>query len=432
MKSHLDKILRNTLFKNSLTLAAGTAGAQIITIISAPIITRIYGPEAFGILGVFSSIITIIVPISALTYPVAIVLPKEEKEALGLMRLSFLISVIISLFLLLIVIFFDDQLINLLNINEISNFLLLIPIVVIFASLMQIISQWCIRINEFSVNAKAAFYQSLITNLSKIGIGIIFPLAIVLVVLTTFSYAIRAIIMLTLLNKFKFKRSRSSNLNLLNLAKKYKDFPLFRAPESLITGVSHGLPTIMLTMFFGPVSAGFYSLGRNVLSLPTQMIANAVGDAFYPKVTQAFHDKKDISKIILRTTIIMFLISLVPFGVIILFGPTLFSIVFGPQWAFAGEYARWISLWSISNFANRPAIRALPVINAQKFHLFYTIFGLLIRFSLLSIGFYFFNDDLVSVALFSASGFILNLILISVTIFISKRRYLEFDTKKQQ
>ncbi|MBO1928615.1 hypothetical protein J4731_01440 [Providencia rettgeri] len=44
----------------------------------SPIITRLYGPEVFGILGTFTAILTVITPIAALTYPIAIVLPKSD------------------------------------------------------------------------------------------------------------------------------------------------------------------------------------------------------------------------------------------------------------------------------------------------------------------------------------------------------------------
>lgn len=69
-------------------VATGTAGAQAITMGFAPIITRLYGPEAFGLLGTFSAILAVLTPMAALTYPIAIVLPKDHADAKGLAKLS--------------------------------------------------------------------------------------------------------------------------------------------------------------------------------------------------------------------------------------------------------------------------------------------------------------------------------------------------------
>src|SRR5699024_4271764 len=212
-----------------------------------------------------------------------IIMTKKEIEEKCLMCLSFLISLVISFIIFLILLLFHEPVIRSLKLSEISNYLFIIPLVIVFASLMQIMTQWFIRNNQFIMTSKATIYQSLIINSSKIGFGMVFPYATVLVVLTTCSYAVRALLMVYLARKSKpFRKpgKKVQNISLIFLAKKYKDFPLYRAPESLITGLSHGIPILMLTMLFGPASVGFYSIGRTVLSLPTQMIGNAVGDVF--------------------------------------------------------------------------------------------------------------------------------------------------------
>src|SRR5690625_2278098 len=136
---------------------------------------------------------------------------------------------------------------------------------------MQTAKQWLIRTGQFSINAKATYYQSLIINGGKVGIGLFYPVASVLVILTTFINGIRTLIMVMFVNIPKLSIKRYflyEKKSLFKLAKKYYDFPLFRAPESLLTGISHSAPILLLTALFGPASAGFYSIGRSVLSIP--------------------------------------------------------------------------------------------------------------------------------------------------------------------
>ena len=68
--------------KNIILLVSGTLLAQSVSIISSPILTRIYSPEAFGELGVFTSITSIFSVFMCLRYELALVIPKEKEYAL--------------------------------------------------------------------------------------------------------------------------------------------------------------------------------------------------------------------------------------------------------------------------------------------------------------------------------------------------------------
>ena len=105
----------------------------------------------------------------------------------------------------------------------------------------------------------------------------------------------------------------------------------------------------------------------------------------------------------------------------ILFGPFLFSFVYGAEWEMAGHYARWVAPWFFFAFINRPSVMALPVLSAQDFHLKYTIFMLVVRILLLAVGYYAFESDLIAIALFGLSGAILNIGIILFTLKISSK-----------
>ncbi len=429
MKNTLLNIFKKTFIRNVIILASGTAGAQVIAMVLSPLITRIYGPEAYGIMGTYASMISIIAPVAALTYPIAIVLPKKDQDAKGLIQLSLIITFFISMVSLLIIFIYNKQIVNIFNLKEIANFLYLIPLVVIFGGLMQVSEQWLIRTKQFAINARVTILQSAIINGSKVGIGIIYSFASVLVVLTVFANGLRAGMMIFFAKKSSYQTPITNNKeekkSLRELAKQYYDFPTYRAPEVFLNATSNGLPILMLTAFFGPASAGFYSIGRTVLSIPSQLIGKSVGDVFYPRIAEAANNKEDLTALIKKATIALGAVGIVPYGLIVLFGPTLFNFVFGSDWIIAGEYARWIALWSFFGFMNRPSVMALPVMSAQRFHLIYTVIMLITRIGVLVIGYYVFSSDVVAVALFGISGAILNFGLITITLKISRRRVFE-------
>jgi len=425
MKEKLIKFSKKPFVRNVILLASGTAMAQVIAMILSPIITRLYGPEAFGLMGTFMAVVSIVAPIAALTYPIAIVLPKRDQDAKGLIRLSLVITTIVSIISLVILLLFNKQIINIFNIKEIEIYLYLIPLIIIFSGLMQVAEQWLIRIKQFSINARVTVLQSIVINGSKVGIGLFYPIAAVLVVLSALANGLKAALMIFFAKRSNYeenKQFKDEKTGLKGLAKAHNDFPKYRAPEVFINSVSQNLPVLMLTAFFGPASAGFYAIGRTVLRVPSTLIGNAVGDVFYPRIAQAATNKEDLTAIIKKGTLALAGVGIFPYGLIILFGPFLFSFVFGSDWVTAGEYARWIALGSYFGFINKPSVKSLPVLSAQRFQLIYTIFMLLTRIGVLAIGFYVFASDQVAVALFGLSGAVLNIGLITITLKISRKK----------
>lgn len=425
MKKRIIKLLKKKFVRNILVMATGTIAAQLITMLLSPVITRMYGPEAFGIMGTFTAMLNIVIPIVALTYPAAIVLPKSNLDARGLVHLSLIITIIMSVISLIIIVLFYEQILNIFSLDEIANYLYLIPLVVIFSGLLQVVEQWLIRTKQFTISARVTFYQSLIVNGSKVGVGFLNPVAAVLVFITAFGNGIKALMMIIYAKKSNYpinNDERKEIKDLKKLAKEYYDFPFFRAPEVFLNGISQGLPVLILTAFFGPASAGYYTIGRTVLNLPTQLIGKSVGDVFYPRIAEAKNNNENLTQLIKKATIALAGVGVLPFGLIIFFGPDLFSFVFGSDWVVAGEYARWIALWTFFMFINRPSVRSLPVLDAQRFHLIYTFFMLISRVGVLAVGYYIFASDIVSIALFSITGAILNIGLIVFTIKISKKR----------
>ncbi len=71
---------------NIIKLAGSTILAQIISIIIAPLLTRLYLPEAFGIQTLYISILGLIIVIACLRTEVVILLPKKDEEAMNIFK----------------------------------------------------------------------------------------------------------------------------------------------------------------------------------------------------------------------------------------------------------------------------------------------------------------------------------------------------------
>lgn len=419
-------LLSNRFVRNVALVATGTAGAQAITMAFSPIITRLYGPESFGILGTFTATLAVVTPIAALTYPIAIVLPKKDDDARSIAKLSFFLALCISLIFATIVLIGEQAIAQLLNLEAIAPYLLLIPVAMFLSSLQQIMQQWLIRKKQFKVSARIAVSQSLILNIAKTGIGFVHPAGAVLIVVTTLGNALYALQLWLGAKRWSspaeyIHQPAKALPSWKKIAHQYRDFPLYRAPQVTINAFSQSLPILMLASFFGPAAAGFYSLSRVTLAMPTALLGKAISDVFYPRIAEAAHANENIFSHIFKATTALMVIGIIPFGLVFLWGPILFELVFGSEWGQAGEYARWLSLWLFFGFTNRPIVSAIPVLNLQGYFLIYEIISVIIRVLALSSAFFLYQSDLVAIAIFSITGAVLNIILITFTLHKSKK-----------
>lgn len=409
------RLRKSSFIKNVAIVAGGTAGAQMLTMMFAPLITRLYGPEAYGALGVFLALTGTLAPIGALTYPIAIVLPKDDDDARGIVQLSVLIAIGISAIIGIVLVFAYELILPVFG-EAIRDYLFLVPMAVLFGAMLQIYQQWVIRKQQFELTARANILQTLLMNSMTVGIGWYKPLTGILIVIATLkSLVYSAILWIGILVSGERMRDcflKVDVLQLKNLAQIYYDFPLYRAPQVFINAISQSLPVLMLALFFGPVAAGFYSLSKAVLSMPTQLIGKSVSDVFYPRFVNAKNNSQNLSKLLLNMTKGMGLIGLIPFGIVIFAGPYLFRFVFGEEWEIAGKYAQWISLMSYFFFIARPCVIAIPVLQMQGLLLVFELFSLMVRALGLFWGYYFFANDLYAIAGFSIAGVIIYVLLI--------------------
>lgn len=413
-------ILKNRLVKNVLVMVSGTAGAQIIAFLLMPFITRYYGPETYGIYGTFIASIGIMGTFTALSYPIAIVLPSSDSIARKLMQLSIIIASTISGITLIILLIFGDSILNRIGISEIIPYKLFLPLMMFLTAYQAIAQQWLIRKEKFKGIANISVLHSVVNFGGQAAMGLYAPLSVTLIAIHSIAISLRSTLMLYI--GIENKRSTvKDSTKLIEVAKKYKDFPVFRTPQTLLDAISQGLPVLMLTSLFGPSVAGFYALTKMALSAPGQVIAESVQSVFYPHFNKANLNENPVLKLLIKSIGWLAIISILPFTTIIIFGPTIFSYVFGNEWYEAGVYARWVAISTFFSVISRPAISAISVFNLQAWFLKFEIFSLIVRVSALLLGFRYFKSALFAIALYSCATALLNLIISIKTLYYSKQ-----------
>jgi O-antigen/teichoic acid export membrane protein len=408
LRNHIKTFRQSKFVRNVFAVATGIAAAQAISLAFMPFLTRLYGPEAFGALAAFTAILNIITPLATLGYANAIIMPKTEEEVNAVARLSLMSAGIVAPLALIAVYAFQFPLAKLTGLEHQPNLLYLIPISLLLVALLSVANQVAIREGLFKAKSSSYVASTFIVNLGKLGVGYISATGITLIIFLIISNLINYTMLMARVPKvgaFDFRQWFGIS-GIRQAAFNYKDFAIYRMPQSILNAASLGLPVILLTNFFSTSAAGQYAITTLILGAPVMLLGNSVLEVFFPKITTLVRDNPASAfHMLWKSTLLMSVIGLVPFSIIFLWGDLILPWVLGEAWGRAGEYSQWIALWMFSVLITRPAVAAMPVLKLQGFLLVYEIIITVLRIGSISLGATL-GGDLVAVTLFSVVNII--------------------------
>ena len=158
--------------RNVLTLMTGTSLAQAIPIAISPILTRLYSPEEFGRFALYMAVALIASVLVTGRYELAILLPRQDRDALHIAALAIMaLSIAISAVLLLVVLFFAQPIAVLLGEAALAPWLYWVPASTLLLGLYQSLNYWSNRKAQYKRLAISRTVQSGSAALAQLGIG---------------------------------------------------------------------------------------------------------------------------------------------------------------------------------------------------------------------------------------------------------------------
>jgi O-antigen/teichoic acid export membrane protein len=341
MVSLIQKLKPKSEFsRNVLTLMTGTTIAQAIPIAISPILTRIYTPEDFGVFALFIAITAIFGSIANGRYELAIMLPKKDEDAINIFALGFIIVTSLSLFLLLLVVFFNSYFTKLLGNDEISFWLYFVPLTVFFTGLWNILNYFNNRKKQYKDLRNATILKSIVSAIIQLSIGFVKQGPTGLITATIIPQFLANTRLLKNIFKDKLLVSKISKVKVIALAKRYKDFPKFSMWAGLLNSLSLNLTNILMSTFYSVATLGFYSLVQRVLGMPTSLIGGSIGQVFFQQATKEKQKTGKAINTFNSTVKKLLIIGLPSFGILFFIVEDLFAFVFGEEWRIAGVYAQ--------------------------------------------------------------------------------------------
>jgi O-antigen/teichoic acid export membrane protein len=349
-----------------------------LTTAAGPILSRLYSPTVFGLYGLFLAFPQVFVTSAALNFDVVAPAPPEDIIAANAAVGALGIAVIMSALLTLVYLAFVVR--NLLGYGSLPiwSCWLFMPVLLAW-SFTSTAQYWCIRMQRFQ----------------SVGIGtllfnIVRAVAQILLAFTGLGWAAMALGELlgrtcNFLSYFFTNRHDVRRLahevnpaSILAALRQYSHFVTVLLPPMAIDAALAVVALPVIGTLFGVASAGQYFLMKRVIDLPASLLARTIADAFYSQISSyAMNSPERIRPLLLRTFCLIFVVAGICAIPVMIFGPSLFAIIFGKPWREAGMLAAIMMPGLVVNLGASPVSRVFAVTRVPALRYAFTVTNLI-------------------------------------------------------
>lgn len=342
MNNRLTQIWQSASVRNVGKLLTANVFAQALGLLVYPILTRMYSPDDFALLSLFTSITGVAVLLANAEYQYAIVLPKEDSQARSLVHLGGLILLCV-VGVLCLSLPFSVPIANLFDAPELARWWWAVPFCVAALGAWNILNYWYIRRKVFSRISGYQITQSIFAASAKIGLGALGWLRGGMIMATTFAPILSLVISVGLAWKKCIRELRTVRFaEIRSVARKYANFPKFNLPRSFVNSVGQSLPIWLLTPQFGLEQVGYFSLAMMAAFVPLNIIARACYQVLFQKISEHVQQRRSIRSVLLQFVAWMGGSMAVGLAVVYIFVPQLVVVLFGDKWIESATLIRYL------------------------------------------------------------------------------------------
>ena len=360
--------MRKEFFRHAGRLFSWTITGQVVGLLSAPIVARLFDPESYGIAAMVLTAAGTIAIVSSFRYEQAIVIADNEQDAVELEYLCRNLIAFIGFISLVgcffLYIFPPHAVVELF---KSTRYLLFgIPAIAVLNGYALVRRRALNREMAYSQIGIAAFSNSVVVPISRILSGLIVQgNAMFLVIGGMLGWVTEVLQLRSKDPQGRVSRRCSPKSSLRLVARKYRDFPKFSLPEGLLSNVSIQLPIYTLGFIYSPAVTGLYAIAVRIVRLPVLALSTAVSQVLLRQFEEHRRAGGRLSMPVAKSSLGLFLVSSTIGLPIMIFAEPVFRVILGESWAMTGLYAAALVPWIIGDVSIIPTNLSFVILRRQ-------------------------------------------------------------------
>lgn len=333
------------VFRGMLTLALGSGIGRIIGIAAIPVLTRLYTPEDFGALAVFTALVAILAPLVTLRYALALPLPRHDGVAMNILALSTGLMLGLTGLFALALWLCGAPLLALVSMEALAPWWWLIALGVLGTATYELLTMWATRKRAYKMIAQTNVTQSVAGAVVKIILGLasVQPMGLLVGQIVAQTGGVGR-----LLSGFWAEiRANWHHISLRRIrvaAWRHRGFSIWRVPSQFLMVFSQQLPILLIAAYYNANDVGYIAIVFMVLNVTVNIIGASLSRSIYGEIAHDRPGRQTVS-ILKRTSWITFVICLPISCLLALGGPHFASAALGAEWVAVGELLRYLSIY---------------------------------------------------------------------------------------
>ena len=348
--------------KNVAKISSGTVLGQLISILTLPLITRIYGASILGVWTTIYAIANLINMVSDLGMTQSVMICKEENapKTLGVLLLltgsiSLLAAPVVGIYCYFVIGYGWGQTLTVILFAVLYGLSL---------QLSQVCYTWLNRNKQYSALMKNPVLNYLSMAVITLTLGYLG--------FEKYGYFIGMTVaqMLTLLHMLRFmprKLPRISRTAVGEVIRENKEFVKYQLPSNMAYQFREQLPNLLIGGLFGDAILGCYSVSLKLLNIPVTFIGQALGKVFYQRLAELKQKGQQVSDFIYRNISRAMKLAIIPMILLAAFGDAAVVMFFGEVYAMGGVIVRIVAFRAVFTFISTSTQGMDIVLGKQRY-----------------------------------------------------------------
>ena len=409
--------------KGVLSVGSGNVLAQVIQVVTLPIVSRIFTDQMNGEYALVASVATIIVSFATLGLTSAVMTADSEEESDKVFQVAFLFEIIVST-LLVGIFFLVSPAIRIFTLSVNYELgLLLMLCYMLFANFSLLLYTAVNRQKNNKVLMLNPIIGAAMTLIVTIPMGLLGCGSVSLLIAATAAEILKSVQMLRCVNPFK---SLIALGDIALISKKYKPFIVFQAPAHFLTALSTQIASPLFSGMFGAAVLGNYSMCMRLLEYPTRFVASPINTVYFRTADEYMKRGADLSGFTFKLIALVLAGTALPVAVLILWGEPIFLFVLGSGWEQAGQFASLLAFPIALKFCCTCISYCRIALARQKWNLVFCIINLLVTIASVGFGYYISQDLTFTVICYSIGLAVICLIDLGLSFHLMKKDFRRF------
>ena len=396
--------------------------AQVFSLVSVPILSRIYSDVAYGDTALITSTAAILESFCIFGLTSAIMKPEDEEEAKRVFTTAFITHFFVcSSFTVTYAVLSRKT-----RLFEISgSYGLALLLMWMYCMLLNTKSLMLVYANR-KQKYNRMFFNPIIGSITNIVVAI--PLGLIgfgfegfMITSIVQDLAICVHLMWGDVPFSKQYRLR----DFVHVYVEYREYVLFQYPSGFVNNLGIEYPTQYFGRTFTSQELGSYSMCERVLKLPLRLIAAPISTVYFRTASEYHREGKNLADFTYQMVSNILLISVIPVAIFMFISGPLFAFVLGDAWREAGILASFLIIQYVLMFCSQTTSYCRVSIGRQRTNLVVSVVRLAITVVSCLVGYAVFRTMQGTVVFFSFGQCVYHILDLAVNFYCMNKQYLK-------